>query len=216
MNGGDPTASDTLIVNGRVNATDAFTYTPATTTFDTGSVADTGLPTVNFSGIEHLTINGQNGGPTGAGDDSLTINTVNLSLGQTEVLTPGSTFDSGHVDFTDRPGGINPLGVPIDFLNLGVGGSLTFTDSFGPSDHLVYNGTTSSDQFTVSSAGQINLNSQIPVKTTNIVGVTLEGLAGNDTFNLTGAVPFPVTVEAGRWVGQRAQLHRRRHATGDS
>ncbi|HEU5432054.1 MAG TPA: hypothetical protein VFU81_10335, partial [Thermomicrobiales bacterium] len=97
VNGGDPTAGgDTLVVNGRVNTADTITYTPATTTSDTGSVAITGLPTVNFSTTEHLVINGQNGGPGGAGD-SLTIDTANLSSNQTELLTPGSTFDSGHV-----------------------------------------------------------------------------------------------------------------------
>src|SRR5262249_18465128 len=69
----DPATGDTLIVNGRVNAVDAITYTPATTTYDTGAVAITALPTVNFSGLEHLTINGQNGGP-GSVADTLTIN----------------------------------------------------------------------------------------------------------------------------------------------
>ena len=128
VNGGDPTASDTLIVNGRVNVADTITYTPATTTSDTGSVAITGLPTVNFSGAEHLVINGQNGGP-GVVADSLTINTANLQGGQTEILTPGSTFDSGHVDFHNRNGGTNPTAVPVDFIALGVGGSLTFADS---------------------------------------------------------------------------------------
>src|SRR5262249_13998873 len=144
---------DTLIVNGRVNTADVITYTPATTTFDTGAVAITGLPTVNFSGLEHLTINGQNGGPAG-GADTLTINTQNLSSGETEVLTPGAAFDAGHVDFTNRPGGVNPLGVPVDFLNLGVGSNLTFTD-VGRFDNLVYNGTAGSDHFTVSNTGVV-------------------------------------------------------------
>jgi hypothetical protein len=189
-NGGDPTASDTLIVNGRVNAADAFTYTPATTTSDTGSVADTGLPTVNFSGLEHLTINGQNGGPGGVGD-SLTINTSNLSSGQNEILTPGTTFDSGHVDFRDRPGGVNPTAVPLDFAALGVAGSLSFTDS-GVFDNLIYNGTNLNDTFTVNAAGQVILNTQIPVNTSpDMRTLTLAGLDGNDTYNIAGNNNLP-------------------------
>jgi hypothetical protein len=191
VNGGDPTASDTLIVNGRVNATDNFTYTPATTTSDTGNVSDTGLPTVDFTGIEHLTINGQNGGPTTAGDDSLTINTSHLSAGQTEILTPGSTFDSGHVDFRDRPGGINPTAVPLDFKALGVAGSLSFTDS-GVFDNLIYNGTPLNDTFSVTAGGVVTLNDQIPVNTApDMISVILAGLGGDDTFNIAGNNNLP-------------------------
>src|SRR5262249_31845378 len=156
--GTDPATGDTLIVNGRLNTVDAITYTPATTTYDTGAVAIAGLPTVNFSGLEHLTINGQNSGPGGTGD-TLTISTQNLSTGETEILTPGAAFDAGHVDFTTRPGGVNPLGVPVDFLGLGVGSSLTFSDS-GRFDNLVYNGTAGSDHFTVSATGVVGLNAR--------------------------------------------------------
>ncbi len=196
VNSGDPTASDTLIVNGRVNTADIITYTPATTTSDTGSVAITGLPIVNFTTTERLVINGQNGGPGGAGD-LLTIATNNLSAGQTEILTPGSTFDSGHVDFRDRPGGSNPTAVPVDFLALGVAGSLTFTD-VGRFDNLIYNGTALNDNFTVDAAGQVVLNTQIPVNTSSINSLTLAGLSGDDTFNVAGNHNLPgIAIEGG-------------------
>ena len=184
VNGGDATAGDTLIVSGRVNATDAFTYSPATTTSDTGSVVDTGLPTVNFTGMGALNINGQNGGSGGAGD-SLTISTSNLSTGQREVLTPGTQFDSGHVDFHNRPGGVNPTGVPVDFSKLGITGNLLFTD-VGQFDNLIYNGSDLNDTFTVNASGQVNLNDQIPVSTASIISLTLAGLGGVDTFNIAG------------------------------
>ncbi len=189
VNGADPTASDILIVNGRVNSADTITYTPATTTSDTGSVAINGLPTVNFSGTEHLTINGQNGGPGGAGD-SLTVNTMNLSSGQAEVLTPGSTFDSGHVDFRDRPGGINPTAVPLDFKALGVAGNLTFAD-VGRFDNLIYNGTPLNDTFSVTAGGVVTLNDQIPVSTPSDITLTLAGLGGTNTFNVPGNHNLP-------------------------
>ncbi len=196
INAGDPTASDTLIVNGRVNTADVITYTPATTTSDTGSVAITGLPVVNFTTTEHLVINGQNGGPGGAGD-SLTIATNNLSSNQTEILTPGSTFDSGHVDFRDRPGGTNPTAVPVDFLALGVAGSVTFSD-IGRSDNLIYNGTALDDNFAVNAAGQVVLNTQIPVNTSSINTLTLAGLSGDDTFNIAGNHNLPgIAIEGG-------------------
>ncbi|HYW70658.1 MAG TPA: hypothetical protein VE961_06475, partial [Pyrinomonadaceae bacterium] len=184
VNGGDPTASDTLIVNGQVNAADAFTYLPSIPTSDSGSVSDTGLPQVNFATIEHLVINGRNLGP-GGGADSLTINTTNLSAGETEILTPGSQFDSGHVDFRDRPGGFNPLAVPVDFTKLGVGSSVTFTDS-GRFDSLIYNGTPLNDTFSVTATGTVGLNTQIPVNTPSITNLILAGLDGDDTFNVAG------------------------------
>ncbi|MGC3992072.1 MAG: FG-GAP-like repeat-containing protein [Chthoniobacteraceae bacterium] len=195
VNGGDPTTGDTLIVNGRVNVADAFTYTPATSTSDTGSVAITGLPTVNFTTMEHLVINGQNGGPGGTGD-SLTINTSNLSSSQTEILTPGTTFDSGHVDFRDRPGGVNPAATSVDFLALGVAGSLSFTDS-GRFDQLIYNGTALNDTFSVNASGQVTLNTQIAVNTSSLTVLTLAGLDGNDTFNIAGNHNLPSIIIQG-------------------
>jgi hypothetical protein len=196
VNGGNPTGSDTIIVNGRVNVADTITYTPATTTSDTGSVAIAGLPTVNFSGAEHLVINGQNGGPRSAGD-TLTINTTNLSSGQSEILTPGSTFDSGYVDFRDRPGGVNPTAVPLDFSALGVGASLTFADS-GRFDKLIYRGTDQDDVFSVNAAGDVTLNTQIVVHTPAITALTLAGLSGDDVFNIAGNHNLPgIVVEGG-------------------
>ena len=68
VNGGDPTAgSDTLIVNG-TQAAEAIGYNP--TGVDSGNVTVENLPTVLFTGIEHLDIDGQGGG------DTLTVTTV--------------------------------------------------------------------------------------------------------------------------------------------
>jgi len=173
VNGGDPTASDQLIVNGTVNA-DTITYRP--TGFDSGVVSVAGLPVVAFSGTEHLTINGLGGG------DDLILDTFEID--GTQVLTPGSTFDSGRVDFLDG-GFLTNHAVALKFLGLDVGGSLTFSD-VDRFDNLIYRGTDLDDTFSVNSAGQVLLNGQIPVNTPSINTLTLAGLAGNDTFNIAG------------------------------
>jgi hypothetical protein len=186
VNGGDPTGSDVLIVNGRLNAADTFTYRPGTAVGD-GLVTNVGLPAVNFTGVEHLQIDGRNSN-TGAPADSLTLNTFNID--GTQILTPGSTFDSGHVDFRDGPNFTTTTGTPLDFRGLGIGGSISFSD-VGRFDNLIYNGTAGSDTFTVNAAGQVTLNTQIVVDTPSIITLTLVGGAGDDTFNIAGNHNLP-------------------------
>jgi hypothetical protein len=185
VEGGDPTASDTVVVNGSAGVDD-ITYQP--TAFDAGNVAIVGSPVVNFTGTEHLTIHGLGGG------DELTIDTFNID--GTQVLTPGSSFDSGRVDFRDGGFLINNA-VSLDFLGLDVGGSLTFTD-IGRFDNLIYRGTDLDDTFSVDAAGQVLLNTQIPVNTPSIATLTLAGLDGDDTFNIAGDHNLPgIVVEGG-------------------
>ena len=176
LNGGDPTASDTVIVNG-TTGDDTIVYSPSS--LDSGTVTVNGVAT-NFSGTEHLTINGLSDF-TG---DSLTVDTANI--GGTQVLTPGSTFDSGSVDFLTGGFATNQA-VPLKFVNLGVDGSLTFDDFAGTRfDNLIYNGTAGDDTFSVDAAGVVLLNGQIPVNTPSIITLTLRGLDGDDTFNVAG------------------------------
>src|SRR5207247_1926427 len=69
VNGGDPTASDRLIVNGTIGQ-DAINYTPDAATTGSGRVTVNALPVVLFNGIEDLAINGQ------GGNDNLTVTSV--------------------------------------------------------------------------------------------------------------------------------------------
>ncbi len=179
VNGGDPTGSDTVIVNGRVNLADAIQYNP--TSSDAGNVVITGLPTVNFTGAEHLQIDGQNDAAAGPAD-TLDIHTLNID--GNFVLTPGNQFDSGHVDFRDG-GFLLATATPVTFDRLGVGGSLSFTD-IGRFDNLIYRGTDVDDTFSVNATGQVSLNTQIVVNTQSIANLTLAGLDGDDTFNIAG------------------------------
>ena len=67
VNGGDPTASDTAVVNGTVGA-DAIEYSPIGA--DSGTVQVNAAPVVNLATVEHLTINGL------GGNDALTVNVL--------------------------------------------------------------------------------------------------------------------------------------------
>ncbi len=178
VNGGNPTGSDTVIVNGRVDIADAITYTVVDT--NSGSVAITGLPTIVFNDAEHLEIDGQNDSVAVAVADTLTINT--FSIDGTQVLTPGSEFDGGSVAFRDG-GFATVTATPVTFRQLGVGGSLTLVD-VGRFDNLIYRGTDLNDTFSVNATGQVVLNSQIVVNTPSIIALTLAGLDGDDTFNV--------------------------------
>ncbi|REK09450.1 MAG: hypothetical protein DWQ37_18610 [Planctomycetota bacterium] len=180
INGDDPTASDTLIVNGTAGD-DEITYTP--TGSDSGTVQVNALPAIAFGTTEHLTINGL------GGNDTLTVDTLNLT--GVQVLTPGSTFDSGHIEFQDNSAD-NFLGAPVSFLSLGTFGELRVVDTGGgTSDQFVYRGTDLSDSFAVSPIDAttvgIALNDQIDVRLSGVFELTLAGLNGNDQF-FSGAI----------------------------
>jgi hypothetical protein len=183
VDGGDPTAgSDTLIVNG---TTAADTVLIAPTVPGAGLVAFTGSETltIGFTAIESLLYNGQGGG------DALTVESP--AGVQTVTYTPGSATDSASLQI----GG----DVPVSFSNLGAG-SVALTDISGArTDNLVYNGTDASDTFSVAAGtGAITLNSQLTVTTPGISQLTLEGYAGDDTFNVAATQPYAlITLDGG-------------------
>src|SRR5439155_12351156 len=185
----DSTNGDSLVVNGGAATNDTLGYLP--TAPDAGSVTRTGSPaTVAFTTTESVTIDGL--GAAAAGGDTLTITTP---AGADQVtLTPGADFDSGNVTFARTGQVVNSSLTPLTFTNLGSGASssLTFA-SAAREDSLIYNGTTASDTFGVAATGAVTLNSQIVVNTPGIANLTLKGLDGDDTFNVTGAVPFTTT-----------------------
>jgi len=178
VNGGDPTATDTLIVTGTTGA-DAIGYTP--TSADAGSAAITGLPTIAFTGIEAVVIDGQ------GGNDALTVN--GTAGADTAALTPGADVDSGQVL-------VNEL-VAMNFEDLGAAGTLTIAAAAG-SDVLVYNGTAASDTMTVSAVGTVGLivnqsATHINVLQTGVEGLVINALAGDDDVTINGAGTPPYT-----------------------
>ncbi len=196
VNGDDPTASDTLIVNGTTGA-DTFTYTPDAITPGNGKVTVApaapapALPPVMFTGIGNLDINGQGGDDKLVLDDVVGFNTV--------TLTPGAAVDSGSVTVTNAADGPSSA-TPLSFSNLGRTGSFTVDNTvLANPDTLVYNGTVTNDTFFVSEGGgngQISLIASaglfILVNTTGlgVNDLVLNGISGQDTFDVTAPVPY--------------------------
>jgi hypothetical protein len=162
INGGDPSGVDTLSVTGGGDVT----YIP--TAFD-GGILELTSSSVKINGIELLSYDGQ------GNKGSLTV--VGTSGDDTIVHTPGANDQAGSFQ-------VNSL-LALSYQNLGSGGSLT-VDGGGGGDTLVYNGTPADDLFTVNGSGQVTLNSRLPVNTTSVETLTLQGLQGYDTVSLVG------------------------------
>jgi hypothetical protein len=83
--------------------------------------------------------------------------------------------------------------VPLSYSNLGTTGTLTVANTGGTrGDTLVYNGTAANNVFTVD-AQEAFLNNQIDVLTPGVSTLTLNGLAGNSTYDISdvdGTLPY--------------------------
>ncbi len=188
VNGNDPTASDTLVVDGTTGA-DTITYTPVAA--GQGTLAVAGLPTVSFATIEHLTVDGR------GGNDSLSIDSASVT--GTQVFTPGAAIDAGTIDFKDNSLA-NFIATSLTFLGLGQTGIVSTADGVagGPRvDNFIYRGNDLSNEFELTGlngfTGRINLDNRIPVDVSDMVGVTLAGLDGDDTFDVVAGpsgLPF--------------------------
>ncbi len=188
VNGGVTSTGDTLTVNGTTGV-DAIGFNP--TGAEAGSVTVNSLPTVSFTAIENVIVNGQGGG------DALTVTTP--AGAQAVALTPGALPDEGQIALRNSTGAGNPL-AGLSFTNLGASGSLTIADAGGTRvDALTITGTDASNQFNVSATGDVALNSfaagttsesLVTVHTPGVASLTLVGLGGNNVFNAAGAIPF--------------------------
>src|SRR5262249_23947370 len=86
VNGFNPNAQGKLIVNG-TSAEDDITFTP--TAAAAGSVAIVGLPTVDFTNVAGVAINGQGGGDT--------LSVEGTQSNDRFIVAPGSAVDAGSV-----------------------------------------------------------------------------------------------------------------------
>jgi hypothetical protein len=155
---------------------------------------------ITFSNIAQVNINGQNE------DDNLTVTTP---AGGTLInLTPGAVADAGTVTLRQFIGaGGSPL-VGLNFVNLSTNdalGRLSFANASGRIDSLTINGVANASEiFSVSSAGNINLDQPVAVGVPNglllnvatpgVSELQLVGLATNDTFYVAGNHPFTAGV----------------------
>ncbi|MFA6133529.1 MAG: LEPR-XLL domain-containing protein, partial [Phycisphaerae bacterium] len=176
VNGGDPTSSDTLIVNGTV-AADTIGFTP--TGAAAGSVQVNALPLVTFTTTEQVVLNGQGGG------DTLTVTTP--AGANTIHYTVGEAPDAGGV-------GVDSLAA-MRFENLGAAGTVAMADAApARSDTLDYDGTAGNDAFAITAAGDVTLAGHLTVTSAGanagLADVTLDGLEGEDTFAVANAHPY--------------------------
>jgi hypothetical protein len=180
--GGDPSASDQLTVNG-TTAANAVTITPTAT--DGGTVQVDALGLVTFSTTESVTFTGD------GGNDLVTIMAPASS---TTDYTPGATVDSARVR-------VNSL-VPISLTDLGAGGQDVQIAAAGAGT-VVYHGTTLEDVFVVSAGtpatdGRLLLNGQLPVETSGVTSIVLDGKEGDDHFTVNTAQPYTnITLSGG-------------------
>ncbi len=179
VNGGGSTFNDVVIVNGTA-AADTVVFSP--TAPDAATVTGTQAATrIDIATTEKVVINGL------ADDDSLAVNTP---AGANHVTyTPGPTVDGGDVR-------VDSL-VPMSFMNLGAAGTLSFTDPGGRVDTLVHRGSDVDDVTTVAATtGYVTLTNtpgtHVVTQTDGIQNLTLDGLSGDDIFNVFGLHPYTI------------------------
>jgi hypothetical protein len=194
VSGQEPTASDTVIVNG-TSAANAINFSP--TAADAANVTGAGPVAISLATIEHVTINGQ------GGNDTLTVTLPTAAVGNGAIYTPGATPDSGSIDL--RSLGVS--GIPLlslNFTNIGATGSVAFANAGGRTDFLDLNGTSAADRFSVASSGDVQVLDPsgvtlrtVVIHTPGIKNLSLRGVGDSDTFNVTGPLPFTgLTIDA--------------------
>ena len=169
---GDPAGSDRLVVETPGADAETAVYTP--TSADAGTLDLTSLSSlITMTAMEELLYDGE------ADNDSLTV----VGTGGDDVIThtPGAT---------DQAGAFRVNGtLPIAFENMGAGGALA-ADGAGGSDTLAYFGTNANDVFRVpNAAGNVALNSRLVVTTAGVENLTMEGLLGDDLFDIVPQIP---------------------------
>ena len=179
VDGGNPTASDELVISG-TTGNDLFNYTTSNTV-GSGTVAVTGSPTVNFTTTEALVIDGL------GGTDNLTVTTP-AGSGHRVTVTPGSNADSGKID--SQAFGTGTGSVPLTYAHIGATASVTLV---GQGDIVEFNGTANSDTFSITGTTLQIFNATAGFATNlfnlnNIFSLEARGLDGDDQFNVTGTL----------------------------
>jgi hypothetical protein len=163
---GISSSSNSLLVTVPAAAASA-TYTPTSPSGGTLAVSGT---LVTFSNIQSFTYDGQSGG------DTLIL--IGNAAANLFTLRPGAANDAGTLSMDST--------LPVAFQKLGAAGQVVVNGN-GGADTLLCYGVAANDSFTVASnplGGQVNLNARVPVITEAIQTLTLQGVAGGDTFTL--------------------------------
>jgi Ca2+-binding RTX toxin-like protein len=155
--GADPTAGSDHLIVNGVDATVAVDVAA-------GTITGAGPAVINFNTIEDLTVNG----------DAST--TLAVSGSPDYTYEPGELIDEGTI-LTDV--------LDIDFEGFGTGDFIELTGT-GAGEATI-NGTKVGDVFTVNASSEIQLNNRAQITVAMLPTVTLNGLDGEDTFNIDGA-----------------------------
>ncbi|MCA9121452.1 MAG: hypothetical protein KDB11_14780 [Planctomycetales bacterium] len=160
VRGNDPTASDSLTVNGLIMGAIAVNHTSVTT----GTIAGAEPVTVTYNTLEQLNV--------WAG-----ISTSLAVTGSTTgyIVNPGAEADQGAVLSS---------GVPIAFDGYGTGESINLSGDGATT--VVVNGTSNNDTFTVAANNNVTIAGRADIA--NAVGSTVTMNAGNgaDSFVVDG------------------------------
>ena len=207
VNGGDPTGSDTLIVNGIPGGLDNLRYLP--TSVGAGRVINDNQPQPNvlFTGLEHLTLVVQQADGDGIRVDG--------TLGNDEVeFVRGVTSDSGNFTGTmdqNNATGFGPFTMtPMNFTGASALANDSDVNFFNPggTDDMVFNGTGQDDNITIQTgeAGGTEFRNTINgivvarIEAFNLTSGLVRGLQGNDTFNISapaGPAAVAIRIEGG-------------------
>ncbi|MFM7058814.1 MAG: beta strand repeat-containing protein, partial [Planctomycetota bacterium] len=189
VNGGDPTGSDSLLVNGRGGVFDNLVVTPGGTGSGSVTALTPGFVPVLFNSTEELQV-------VDRVTDNEQLNFFATAGTDTFTWSPGSSADSGRM-LGQATGGPAFAFVPVTWA--GITGAIVAGTGVG--DTLVMNGTAGDDLFTVSArstpasipatypgfsltTGAIRYTPVFSANSVSTDQVVLAGLAGNDTFRL--------------------------------
>lgn len=198
---------DTLNVSGSA-LSETITYQPSG---GASGVVSIGTRTASFTETEGVLLDG---GTTLPGADVLVVDTPTLN--GTLVLDPGRSFDSGALAFRDATGA-STAAPPLSFAGLGNG--RVELPGATQADDLIYRGGSADNAFVVMNSSSdvlrsvIVLDAQLPVHTTGIHTLELDGAGGLDSFRVPahhrfgGTDPGPgIVLRGGGTVGDHATI----------
>jgi len=197
VNAGDPTGSDTLVINGRPGVQDQLRLAPTAT--GNGTVTGFAMP-VNFTGIEHLKAVLQ---PLAS--DHFTVDGM---TGNDDFHIATSAI-AGNIQITGlMNGGAGPA-FPLPIIDV-TGNSQTLIGTFnfngvGGNDRLTLVGVYSNEAFNLARANATSgsINQFVNGTQNNFIGfanfgnITIEGADGDDIFNVPGDFPTTLHINGG-------------------
>lgn len=183
VDGGLPTTDqDRVRVTGVDGTNDTPNWTPSAS--DAGVLQLAGQQPITITNSEEMVYDGEG--------DNETLTVTGTAGVDTFVHQPGSVADAGSVRVDSTLG--------VAYEDLGTTGSVTLAGAAG-NDIVVANGTASDDTFTVAANGNVVLTTtsatHVTLQLNGITGLTVDGLGGDDTFNVTGTAPIVTTLIGG-------------------